>query len=383
MFGRDAPAHDRHMPNRCSPQPRRTRRGLLLVTALVVFGCTSGPSAADGAERLIGTNSSSGTPASSDLTSSAARPVDRDERSVEITYDDVAGRARTIRAELRLPPERVSTPTPVVVWSHGGSTGFRHTDHVGDRWGRAMNAGGVAFIAIAHPARRGADHEALCAALDAADCSMLNPLLWDRPHDVRAALDWIEEIADQHQLDREAIVVAGHSAGARSSLHVAGMAWSSRTAWNEALTPPIDPRPVAFLASSPPDAMAIELMSNDLQLVDRPMLLLSGAGDDTRSSSAEGRRAIFQMIPTTTEAAMLWIDRHEATHGLFDLNRRACDRAGGDARNCRLAARTIARVGVRFVLAATEPGSRFDAERFADSTAAGLAPWASVTSSTR
>jgi len=173
-----------------------------------------------------------------------------DAEVVEITYVDVTGEDRSIRAELRRPAGDAQAMQPVVVWSHGGSHGFRRTGHVGDRWGRAFNDAGVAFVAIAHTGRDEPGRTAVCQAIGGSDCVPFNALYWDRPHDVAVVLDWVESIADERGLDADRIVHGGHSAGALGAMTVAGMAWLA----DADLEPPSDPRPVGFIAASPPGA---------------------------------------------------------------------------------------------------------------------------------
>lgn len=281
---------------------------------------------------------------------------------VEITYDDVRGVPRTIQAELRLPERRAVAPTPVVTWSHGGSRGFRNVANVGERWGRAMNADGFAFVAIAHTGRSESERLAVCDAIGGSDCERFNPLQWDRPHDVAVVLDWIESIAVAEDLDAHRIVHGGHSAGALGALLVSGAGWT----FDAASAPPSDPRPIGFIAASPPGAESHAFSAPALAGINRPILFATGLGDETSSTTGLDRRATFDLLPDEVEAVLLWVDRAEARHGLFDLNRASCERAGGTATACRNGARAIAATGTRFVAAVADAADSFDARRFAE-----------------
>lgn len=332
MWGGVARAHDAHM--------FRVTWSALLASSVVVSTVLAG----------CGSDVAEGAPATP-----VPSMVSRAESSVELRYDDVTGASRVVRAELRLPDATVDGELPVVVWSHGGSRGFRRTEHVGARWGRAFNEAGFAFVAVAHSPRVDADRPVLCEAIGAADCPTFRPLSWDRPHDLAEVLDWIESIAPAEGLDPDRVVVAGHSAGAMGALHFVGMGWTSQTQHR----PAIDDRPVAVIAASSPGADARGLDAADFDAVDTPMLFLSGTGDTTTGTDAEDRRRAFELLPSASPAALMWVDRTEARHGSFNLDTRACERSGGSATGCRRLARLIATAATDFATGAVIE-ERFD-----------------------
>ncbi len=295
--------------------------------------------------------------------------------SVELRYEDVTGESRTVRAELRLPETTPDAGLPVVVWSHGGSRGFQRTERVGERWGRAFNDAGFAFVAVAHPGRTDAERPALCDAIGAVDCSTFRPLSWDRPHDLAEVFDWVESIASVEGLDPGRILVAGHSAGALGALHVVGMGWTPDTLEE----PTIDDRPVGAIAASSPGADARHLDAADFDAVDVPVLFLSGAGDTTGGTDAEDRRRAFDLLPPTAPAAFLWIDRVEARHGSFNLDTRACGRAGGSAIGCRRLARLVATAATDFANQLVMDES-FDPVRWVDDRSDRAPDWVQLSS---
>lgn len=281
---------------------------------------------------------------------------------VALTYADVTGADRTVVVELRRPEDHRDTLRPVVVWSHGGSTGRDDPRRAGVRWGRVMVGAGAVFVAIAHPGRSAGDRAAVCDAVGAADCATFDTLLWDRPHDVSAVLDWLSAEADVLGIDAARVVHGGHSAGAIGVLTTAGMEWP----FDSRLTPPPDPRPIAFLVASPPGRDVRGLSADSFSAVDRPVLFLTGLGDTTAGTDAVDRRATFDLLPSGPTSHLLWADDERARHMVFDLAPAACERAGGTRGECRGLVRTVARVGlefVRFVVAAS------DAESFADRVA--------------
>ena len=262
-----------------------------------------------------------------------------------IAYTDVAGQNRRITLEVRVPDHVDGSEVPAVVWSHGGSTGRRTPTHVGVGWGRVMNEAGVAFVAIAHPGRSDDDRVALCAATGAADCATFNPLMWDRPHDVVAVLDWVEANATRLGIDASRLVYGGHSAGATGALMVAGMEPPMITA----STLPIDQRPIGFIAASPPGTEVRGLSAASFVDLDRPVLLLSGSGDSTRSTSAADRRTTFDLLAGDLRFSHYWAHDELARHGTFDLDPSSCRRSGGTRRGCRDLVESIAMAGVGFV----------------------------------
>lgn len=326
---------------------------------LAVGGCAG--EATDTAE----TTETTGTTGTTELRRVAPLGPDR----WSITYVDVTGTDRTVSVELRRPARSAPRPA-VVLWSHGGSTGKTSSQRVGRGWGEAINDHGHAFVAIAHPARSSWDE--LCEAIGATECGELNPLAWDRPHDVTAVIDWMQSTDQLTGVDVDRIVYGGHSAGGLGVLSTAGMRWPLPS--NSA--PPADPRPIGFIVASPPGADARGLDDESFSELDRPVLLLSGDGDTTQGTEAADRRRMLDLLPNGSDAVTVWLGDTAARHTTFNLDVRACRRAGGGQRHCNSLTRTLGRVGAEFVDRVT--AGTFDRDAFARRVGAALPDAATV-----
>lgn len=344
-----------HMVHTSSPRPGRTRTrlalapvALALAVTVLASGCrlTPGPGAG---RSPIATSSPAVSVVIETLRPDSPTPTTEPERQVtELTYIDIAGAERRVLVDVRLPDRAATDPVPVVVWTHGGSTGKSDPTRLAHRWGAAFNSSGYAFVAIAHTGRTIEQRRPVCEAIGAEACEQFNTMFWDRPHDIGVVFDWLETEADQLGIDPTRLVYGGHSAGAIGVMTTAGMAWP----FASELAPPSDPRPVAFLAASPPGAAARGITAEHLTAIDRPMLFLSGLGDTTSSTESADRRATFEMLAPDQTGRMLWVDDATARHTVFNLEPAACRRAGGTAAGCRSLVRTIGHVGVGFVQAA-------------------------------
>jgi hypothetical protein len=325
-----------------------------LAAALSGAGC-SGTAAVDGALPATTLLPPTASPATTAAGGSADRAAQRPVRA-NVAYDDVTGARRVIQVEVRPAAGGPSAAAgdPVLVWSHGGSTGKTSTARVGVEWSDAVRPRGYAFVAIAHPARDAASTAQVCAAVGTTDCSMFNPLLWDRPHDVVAVLDWleVEVAAGRLSLDLERLAYGGHSAGAVGVMVTAGMVWP----FDSVAVPPADPRPDAFIVASPPGTDTRRLAAGALDAIDRPVLMLSGAGDTTDGTVAADRFATFALFPADAPAAFVWVDDPTTRHTTFDLSPDSCRRAGGSMDRCSEITRALGRVGVAFLDSALDNG---------------------------
>jgi predicted dienelactone hydrolase len=313
----------------------------LWVALASVAACSSSTPADDRVGTDAATTTASDAPASTVAAPSPASVVeDQGGGRFAITYVDVAGAPRTVLVEMRR-PARATGPAPVVVWSHGGTTGKRSTAQVGDGWGRVFNRAGFAFVAIAHPGRDADSRDGLCAELEVDDCGSFMHLDWDRPADVRVVLDWLPgPFADRLDLDR--LVYGGHSAGGRSVLRIAG----ADIPFAGDRRPEPDRRFAAFLIASPPGA--VHLGAASLDGVDAPLLIMSGAGDSTLGTSADDRRATMSMLPDGDHVG-IWVDDTHVRHTTLDLDTRACERSGATPERCRELVRGLGQAGTQFV----------------------------------
>ena len=329
------------------PSILTTRLSAGLAVGLFAVGCQPGL-------RSEATDTTSVAATTAAVVETAAPEHRRAERDgmVELFYEDVTGADRAVRFEVRMPADAADGEVPVVVWSHGGSRGKNDPGRVGEAWGKAFNDAGFAFVAVAHPGRTADEREAVCDAVGASPCELYNTLFWDRPHDVQQVFDWIEERGDEAGIDADRIVYGGHSAGAISTMVIAGLDW----VFDDELAPPSDDRPIAFVTASPPGVEARTLTEDRFDELDRPMLFLTGAGDTTNSTEGTDRRATFALLPDEPTSFMLWVDDDRARHDSFNLSQSACRRAGGTSQQCRILVRTVARVGTEFVDMVTTDG---------------------------
>lgn len=247
-----------------------------------------------------------------------------------IDYVDVTGSLRSIRIQVRH-PEQSDGPLPVVIWSHGGSEGRRNPARIGIGWSDVLVRAGYLVIVVAHPARALADHRRLCQALEATDCTFPS-LVWDRPADVSAVLDWLHSEAPgplRSLADLDRIAHAGHSAGGSAALALAGT--RRDLAGIDQLVD--EPRVRATVASSGPAIGRTGLDGSSFLTVDRPVLSLSGIGDDSGGTDSEARGLVGRSLPHPWGHSG-WFDDHTATHATFNLDARPCRRRAEDPTVC-------------------------------------------------
>jgi predicted dienelactone hydrolase len=242
----------------------------------------------------------------------------------ELTYMDATGATRTIRVAVYVPPG-LTGPTPVVLWSHGGADGSNNPVASGDGWATVFSAAQYISVHIAHAPRTAAERTALCNSIgfDATGCTMFKHLSWDRPHDVRRVLDWVEEQARGRFADRidpRRIAYAGHSAGAGGVLMVAG-ATRDFAGTQRAIS---DPRPIAFISCSPQGPGEDGFIESSFAPVTRPHMTLTGLGDETSGVLPESRRRPFELVQPG-DKYRLWINEASARHTTFDFNTDACE----------------------------------------------------------
>ncbi|MFT5586638.1 MAG: hypothetical protein ACI9VR_004237 [Cognaticolwellia sp.] len=343
----------------------------------ILLGCSSTPEPTDneldedtGGSSLVG-DCDAADPVSCAYTPAQLYSLGGDATQM-LTYTDVTGSERTVRFELRR-PAGAPEPAPLIVWSHGGSA--RDTAiNVGRDWGEIFNGAGYVFIAIAHEDRGAEGSRDLCLALDLGDCELIScdkgdacirgegaeeefgtcdsdpefggycryikNLHWDRPNDFRAVLDWVEEQASAGMLDGvvdpSRIAYAGHSAGAGSTMMVAGAARRYRDTSGDELL--LDTRPVAFMSCSPqgPDDAGFtttsftrerceELAAPDerASCFSRPHLTLTSVGDGGEDAG-ENRRLSFDLAPTG-DRYLGYITEPAAQHTTFNYETEGCE----------------------------------------------------------
>ena len=283
---------------------------------------------------------------------------------VEVNYQDVTGETRSFAFEVRF-PDSAGPETPVVIWSHGGSSGKDNPSLVANGMGDIVVAAGYVFIAVAHYPRSFETYETLCGAIGQsmaqcrggacqrdsdcsnfdggvcsdAQCRYFKPLNWDRPNDVIALLDRLSDqsMSLQGKADLSKIVYAGHSAGAGSALMVAGAV----RAYGDTVHLIHDSRPIAFISGSPqgpeddgfaPQSFTGEgcrdLADDPSLCLTRPHFFLTGAGDDTSGHTAEDRRASFSLLPNG-DKFLFWNSEEGARHTTFEHKPDSCENYDG------------------------------------------------------
>jgi hypothetical protein len=271
-------------------------------------------------------------------------------------------------------------PSPLIVWSHGGGSGRDNPASVAEAWGEIFNRAGFVSIAIAHEGRSAEETRDLCLALNLGGCELIpcdigdactrgaapdeeigicvaDPSLgggycrhfrglhWDRPTDFSEVLDWVEAEASGGMLDGVVdvarIAYAGHSAGAGSTMMVAGAArWYRESAGDQLL---MDTRPVAFMSCSPqgPDDSGFTTTSFTRERCEelaapedrggcltRPHLVLTGRGDGG-DNEGENRRLTFDLAPDG-ERYLAYITELAPQHTTFNYETAGCERYAQD-----------------------------------------------------
>ena len=272
-----------------------------------------------------------------------------------IQYTDATNHVRTVPVAIRI-PRGAPRPLPVAIWSHGGEPRTNPNPQAAMQiWGVASATAGYLSINLVHLAREpaaagpgGGSKAAVCLnlpkpidpATDPALCQQFRIAAIDRPRDIAAVIDELEIPSQIPRLGRLAdtarIAVGGHSAGSGGAQTVAG---AVRFSVNQFLSLP-DPRPVAFVLMSP-QAFGVRGFfdtgfnrpSHSWQLIDRPVFLATGDGDNicspTRLFCADGRtpsarRVPFFRMPPTGDKYQLYIHDARAYHNMFLLQTAQC-----------------------------------------------------------
>lgn len=241
----------------------------------------------------------------------------------ELTDPDRVGQPdRPIRFA-RYEPLGVPHPLPVVVVSHGGSSGVDDPLGVLEQWSARLADRGFYVVAIAHTPRSTSERQALCRALGASVDACINelkPLNYDRPRDFSLVVDRLEDL-DDGTFDLDHMGYLGHSAGAGSAIVTAG---ATRALFDGA-TPDAHPddRPIAFVGLSPQGIDDDGFAEGSWVGVDRPVLTATGLSDGDSEAIARGRRDAYDGMPAG-DKYRLWLEHPAAKHGLFGGNAEAC-----------------------------------------------------------
>ncbi len=263
-----------------------------------------------------------------------------------ITYNDVTGRSRTIEVTIRIPSGR-SGLLPVVIWAHGGGdgrNGVGASDGALSFYSSITAAYGYLTVSPAFRARNPAEEQAICqyVGAEAEDCERINMPSWDRPYDIRAILNTLEEENRSGPLagriDMSRIAVGGHSAGSSGTLTVAGATREYNGKRYDA-SQLSDPRPKAFIAlspSAPGMSYMFDTSFNDPTTswdnIGRPVLMATGSGDG-HEQSPRARRIPFVHMPPG-DKYRLWINDTDIGHGMYGDDLGTCADGAVAARKC-------------------------------------------------
>lgn len=304
------------------PTIQRLRDGVLLFATLTLCSCGGG--------------SGSGSGGGDDDMQSP--PPMLTQQTLALDYVDAAGDTRAINIEIR-PPAGATTPVPVVLWSHGGAGGESDPTSVGEGWTAPFVNAGYCMVAIAHAGRPCASQERLRVAVGYSAviaCNTWKYLSWDRPHDVRRVLDYLEaETAPGGTLagllDMNRVAYAGHSAGAGAVLVTAG-ARREIAGLERDIS---DPRPKAFISCSPQGVGFDDFTDSSYRdRVTRPHLTLSGKGDTTNGVPDPITRLDAFMIMAPGDKYVGWNTETEAAHNLFNGKTSTCVSRGATLTQC-------------------------------------------------
>ena len=191
----------------------------------------------------------------------------------------------TVPLCIRAPARPPATPCPVIIFSHGLGCSREGYWPLAEAW---ANAG---FVVI-QPTHAGSDTAALREAgllfvKSSAKSAVADPAIRaGRPLLIQRLIDLLPEIATHMSgftgtLDRMRIGVGGHSYGAWTTLAVAGVRYQI-PGHAEMLS---DPRPLAFLALSPPGP-GTDSTPDDWLGATRPLLAMTGTEDRQPSFAA-------------------------------------------------------------------------------------------------
>ena len=280
-------------------------------------------------------------------------PIDL-EYDFDITQEQLVdssrvGGPREIRIAIYRPIGAVE-PLPVVILSHGGSSGKTNPLKSLPEWAAPIAKAGFLAVAIAHLPVSQAQRDSVCEYLGGttpADCDSIKMLNWHRPYDVRFVLDWLEQQQQSGplagKLDLQRIAHLGHSAGAGASMMLAGAA-------RIYLTDPVvidDPRIKAFLAFSPQGPGDDGFFDDSWANITRPVLVGTGDGDNTGGAVGTNRRKAYDlMLPG--EKYLLYIQDEAAKHVSFSLNPKSCERVASTGR-CHLFSKWLLSAALAFL----------------------------------
>ena len=272
-----------------------------------------------------------------------------------ISYTDVLGQPRNLAVAIYR-PVGVTTAMPLIVLSHGGSSGKMDPLTSMDKWAPAFAKAGYLAVAIAHSGRTQASYDALCAEIGFTSTAIMcaAKVDWDRPHDVATVLDWLEARTQpgepiEGRIDWTRVGHAGHSAGAGAALMLAGVSRNYVCAqpfgMDQGSVVPCDPadlvrtresRVKAVLAMSPQGIDSAGFMTESYANVEAPILMATGTRDGD-PGEPDNRKTVYDNVPQSSSGydfGRFYVEDPGAKHTLFEGETDACVREGATLERC-------------------------------------------------
>jgi hypothetical protein len=277
--------------------------------------------------------------------------------TVDYSYTDITGLTRHIRLQVRVPA--VSGTLPLVVWSPGGDPGDDPASALAN-WSETTAGAGYLTATVQHTVRDESSKQALCKALEVPEdlCASANAGDWDRAQDLQKLLAAVETFNQagpaeiRGRIDLSRIAVAGFAEGATAAISIAG-ATRMITPAASRLAPDIvmSSRPIAFVTISPANPSKEGLYDQDTgqpthswQRIDRPVLSLTGAGDNDCQGAAgcqiggvpSLRLIPFDLMPPGGKFE-LFLKSVDASHEFFgSLDTAQCAGEGVEEEHCTM-----------------------------------------------
>lgn len=281
----------------------------------------------------------------------------------DLTYQDITGATRSVHVAIYR-PRQAPTPMPIVLLSHGGSSGKTDPMKSMEHWAPVFAGAGYLTFAIAHEGRDEASYAALCAAV------AVNPdhpcglkVSWDRPNDLARVIEFIKDSADDPQFegiaDISRMAHVGHSAGAGAALMSVGAKRNFKCALPFGFEDPDQDCQVADLVSfAHPDidvAVSLSLqgpgsegfMAESYDTINKPVLIATGANDGGSPEEVANRLAAWPLLPEG-DNRLFFIDDQGAKHTLFEGSVEACEPIAGAAK-CAAMRDAVFAMGLAFV----------------------------------
>jgi hypothetical protein len=164
-------------------------------------------------------------------------------------------------------------------------------------------------------------------------CDLWDSPAWDRPFDIKAILDWLEQQSLRGpfagRIDMDAIGIGGHSAGSTGVLSTggAGRIFAGKR-YDATLFSDVRPKAIVALSPAPPGSHYLfdnifKDGATSWDGITRPVLTCTGAGD-AHEQSPRWRRVPFERLPAG-EKYRLWVNNTSFGHANYGDNLLDCE----------------------------------------------------------